>query len=87
MGSNSSIPSPNPLAIRDLESVLAPVCGSASRTPDDEVVEASINAKVQRALTALPHAYKVVVVLADLERYTYKETSGSSYLACDCALG
>jgi RNA polymerase sigma-70 factor (ECF subfamily) len=43
------------------------------RTPEDNVMEFSLDGEVRRALLALPHNYKVVVLLADLEGYAYKE--------------
>ncbi|MBP1621615.1 MAG: polymerase subunit sigma-24 [Acidobacteria bacterium] len=43
------------------------------RTPEDEILEASLDGEVGRALSGLPHNYKVVVLLADLEGYAYKE--------------
>ncbi len=58
-----------------LESALAPIHGSVTRTPEDEVVEASLDGEVQRALAELPHAYRVVVLLADIEGHTYGETA------------
>ena len=36
-------------------------------------MEASLDAEVRTSLTALPHNYKVVVLLADIEGYAYKE--------------
>jgi len=58
-----------------LESALAPVHGSVARTPEDEAVEASLDGEVERALAALPRAYKLVILLADLEGHTYKEVA------------
>ena len=43
------------------------------RTPEENVLEFSLDGEVRRALLALPHNYKVVVLLADLEGYAYKE--------------
>lgn len=56
-----------------LESALAPVHGSATRTPEDEIIEASLDGEVEQALAELPHAYRVVVLLADIEGHAYKE--------------
>jgi RNA polymerase sigma-70 factor, ECF subfamily len=58
-----------------LESALVPVHGSVSRTPEDEVVEASLDGDVRRALAELPAAYRVVVLLADIEGHTYREVA------------
>jgi len=55
------------------ESVLATADGAAPRTPEDELLETSLDFEVRRALAALPHNYKVVVLLADIEGYAYKE--------------
>ena len=46
---------------------------SSGRTPEDELMEASLDGEVRRALVGLPHNYKVVVLLADIEGYSYKE--------------
>ena len=43
------------------------------RTPEDELLDVSLDGEVGRALSGLPHNYKVVVLLADLEGYAYKE--------------
>ena len=56
-----------------LESALAPAHGTVTRTPEDEVVDASLDGEVERALAALPHAYKVIVLLSDIEGHSYKE--------------
>jgi RNA polymerase sigma-70 factor (ECF subfamily) len=45
----------------------------ATRTPEDELMESTLDSEVRRALVALPHNYKVVVLLADIEGYAYKE--------------
>ena len=55
------------------ESVLANKNSSATRTPEDELLESSLDSEVRRALVGLPHNYKVVVLLADIEGYSYKE--------------
>jgi RNA polymerase sigma-70 factor, ECF subfamily len=55
------------------ESVLATPAGGVPRTPEDELLEMSLDSEVRRALVNLPHNYKVVVLLADIEGYAYKE--------------
>ena len=55
------------------ESVLSTTAGRMSRNPEEELLEASLDAEVRRALAELPHNYKVVVLLADIEGYAYKE--------------
>jgi len=47
--------------------------GNATPTPEDELMEISLDAEVRTSLVALPHNYKVVVLLADIEGYAYKE--------------
>lgn len=58
-----------------LESALAPANVAVARSPEDEVVEASLDGEVHRALADLPHAYRVVVLLADIEGYAYREVA------------
>jgi RNA polymerase sigma-70 factor (ECF subfamily) len=55
------------------ESALATTDSSATRTPEEELLEHSLDAEVRTSLVALPHNYKVVVLLADIEGYAYKE--------------
>ncbi len=55
------------------ESALANTDATATRTPEDELLEHSLDAEVRTSLVALPHNYKVVVLLADIEGYAYKE--------------
>jgi RNA polymerase sigma-70 factor (ECF subfamily) len=55
------------------ESALATTDSSAARTPEEELLEHSLDAEVRTSLVALPHNYKVVVLLADIEGYAYKE--------------
>ncbi len=55
------------------ESAVLSTDSRAIRTPEDEVMEATLDSEVRGALTALPHNYKVVVLLADIEGYAYKE--------------
>jgi len=55
------------------ESVLSTTNNAVARTPEDDLLEVSLDAEVRRALVELPHNYKVVVLLADIEGYAYKE--------------
>jgi RNA polymerase sigma-70 factor (ECF subfamily) len=55
------------------ESALLSTGANTTRTPEEELAEASLDGEVGRALVALPHNYKVVVLLADIEGYAYKE--------------
>jgi RNA polymerase sigma-70 factor (ECF subfamily) len=44
-----------------------------TRSPEEELMEASLDGEVGTSLKALPHNYKVVLLLADIEGYAYKE--------------
>lgn len=55
------------------ETVLLKNDPAKHRTPEDDMLEATLDAEVRNALRALPHNYKVVVLLADIEGYAYKE--------------
>ena len=55
------------------ESVFSTLAGRTSPNPEEQLLEASLDAEVRRALGGLPHNYKVVVLLADIEGYAYKE--------------
>ncbi len=55
------------------ESVLVTADRATPRTPEDELVDGALDSEVRRALTGLPHNYKVVVLLADIEGCAYKE--------------
>jgi RNA polymerase sigma-70 factor (ECF subfamily) len=55
------------------ESAVLATDAGANRTPEDELMETSLDGEVRASLTALPHNYKVVVLLADIEGYAYKE--------------
>jgi RNA polymerase sigma-70 factor (ECF subfamily) len=54
------------------ESTLLPVYGTPGRTPEDEMVEQSLDSEVRQALAELPAPYRIVVLLADIEGHTYK---------------
>ncbi len=58
-----------------LESALSPAHGSVTRTPEDQVIESSLDAEVQQALADLPGAFRVVILLTDIEGHSYKETA------------
>src|SRR4030042_2802998 len=55
------------------ESALVATDARVTRSPEEELLEASLDAEGRTSLTALPHNYKVVVLLADIEGYAYKE--------------
>jgi RNA polymerase sigma-70 factor (ECF subfamily) len=58
-----------------LESALSTVHGPVTRTPEDEVVDASLDWEVKRALAELPGSFRLVVLLTDIEGHSYKETA------------
>jgi RNA polymerase sigma factor (sigma-70 family) len=46
-------------------------------TPEDEVITALLRKDMDRAIDALPDVYRIVVVLVDVEGYSYAEAAGS----------
>jgi RNA polymerase sigma-70 factor (ECF subfamily) len=58
-----------------LESLFAPVHGVVTRTPEDEVVEASLDSEVEQAMAELPVIFRTVVLLTDIQGHSYKETA------------
>jgi RNA polymerase sigma-70 factor (ECF subfamily) len=57
----------------NLESHLRPEAAGQIKNPEQEAVEAALDENVQRALDELPPDYRMAVVLADLEGFSYKE--------------
>jgi len=55
------------------ESQLAPEAGGQMRTPEEEILEGAFDEGVQSALDALPADYRMTVLLADIEGFSYKE--------------
>ena len=55
----------------------------AGRDPEDEYLHTVLHGDVDRALGALPFAYREAVILADLEGLTYKEVAQ----VLDCPVG
>jgi RNA polymerase sigma-70 factor (ECF subfamily) len=47
-----------------------------SRSPEEELLASVLDEDVQRALDALPPDYRMAVLLADLEDFSYKEVAG-----------
>ena len=47
--------------------------GGGARTPEEELLEKVLDEDVQQAIEDLPHDYRMVVLLADLEGFAYKE--------------
>ncbi|MEX0606920.1 MAG: sigma-70 family RNA polymerase sigma factor [Halofilum sp. (in: g-proteobacteria)] len=46
-------------------------------TPEDRVVEALLREDIQRAVDALPDSFRVLVMLVEVEGYTYREAADS----------
>lgn len=57
----------------NLESHLRPDAAGQIKDPEQEALEGSLDEDVQRALDELPPDYRIAVVLADLEGFSYKE--------------
>ncbi len=56
-----------------LESTLVERTKEDFRDPEAEYIRAEMDHEVKTALFSLPHDYKMVVLLADLESFSYKE--------------
>jgi RNA polymerase sigma-70 factor (ECF subfamily) len=57
----------------NLESHLRPEAAGQIKDPEQEALEGALDEDVQRALDELPPDYRIAVVLADLEGFSYKE--------------
>lgn len=57
----------------NLESHLRPEAAGQIKDPEQEALEGALDEGVQRALDELPPDYRIAVVLADLEGFSYKE--------------
>lgn len=55
------------------ESLESRLLGVGAANPEDELVARVLDEDVQGALDALPEDYRIVVLLADLEDFSYKE--------------
>ena len=55
------------------ETLLSPDAPNQSKSPEEEFLESVLDEDVQRALDSLPTDYRMVVLLADLEGFSYKE--------------
>jgi len=55
------------------ESIVRDDSGQQSRTPEEELLEKVLDEHVQKAIEELPYDYRMVVLLADLEGFSYKE--------------
>jgi RNA polymerase sigma-70 factor (ECF subfamily) len=59
----------------NLEAQVLPTPGGQIKNPEEEALETALDERVQRALDELPPDYRMAVVLADLEGFSYKEIS------------
>jgi RNA polymerase sigma-70 factor (ECF subfamily) len=57
----------------NLESHLRPEAAGQIKNPEQEALDGALDEDVQRALDELPPDYRMAVVLADLEGFSYKE--------------
>ena len=55
------------------ETIVRDDSGQQARTPEEELLEKVLDEDVQHAMEELPHDYRMVVLLADLEGFSYKE--------------
>jgi RNA polymerase sigma-70 factor (ECF subfamily) len=63
-------------AIEDaFESEIAPEAGGKIKNPEEEALERTFDENVQKALDALPPDYRMAVLLADIEGFSYKEVA------------
>lgn len=46
-------------------------------TPEDRVVDSLLREDIERAIDALPDTFRVIIVLVEIEGYTYREVAGS----------
>jgi len=63
-------------AIEDaFESEVAPEASGHIKNPEEEALETAFDENVQKALDALPPDYRMAVLLADIEGFSYKEAA------------
>ena len=55
------------------ESIVRDDSGQQAKTPEEELLDKVLDEDVQHAMEELPHDYRMVVLLADLEGFSYKE--------------
>ncbi len=55
------------------ESQVSEESGKKTKNPEEELLENVLDGDIQRALDELPPDYRMVVLLADLENFSYKE--------------
>jgi len=66
-----------------LEKLLREEAGRRQFDPEEEYLDSVMDEGVKKALDSLPHDYKMVVILADLEDFSYKEIAE----ILDCPVG
>ena len=59
----------------NFESEIAPEAGGKIKNPEEEALERAFDENVQRALDGLPPDYRMAVLLADIEGFSYKEVA------------
>jgi RNA polymerase sigma-70 factor, ECF subfamily len=78
---------PSQVDFADLEETFESLLLSADavpvRTPEDDMLFSTWDGEVRDAIMALPHNYKVVVLLADVECFSYKEVAAT----CEIPVG
>jgi RNA polymerase sigma-70 factor (ECF subfamily) len=57
------------------ESEIAPEAEGRIKNPEEEALEKAFDENVQRALDALPPDYRMAVLLADIEGFSYREVA------------
>jgi RNA polymerase sigma-70 factor, ECF subfamily len=67
----------------DTPSLMSEDVAHASRDPEGKIVSALLSDDVKRALEAVPHDYRMAVILCDLEDFSYKEIAE----IMDCPVG
>lgn len=68
---------------RTVDGVLAQEAGRGQRTPEEVLLEGSLSEDVEKALATLPEDFRIVVLLCDVEDFSYKEIAE----IVDCPVG
>ena len=67
----------------EMPSLMSEDVAAASKDPEGTMIGALLPDEVKRALEAVPHDYRLAVVLSDLEEFSYKEIAD----IMDCPVG
>lgn len=67
----------------DAPSLMSEDVAEAARNPEASIVRPLLSDEVKAALDQIPHDYRMVVVLADIEEFSYKEIAD----ILDCPVG